>query len=136
MINLKTKCVFYVSEIFKFCFEIINSEWCVILLQGKYEGAFKIQKKAPYLESRCEVWDRLYKKQEEALKAMPREEITITLPDGSEKKGMSWETTPLDIAKEISNSLAKQAVVAKVEYAKKLDTKGTNFFLIFIYKNL
>ncbi|KAJ1663610.1 threonyl-tRNA synthetase, partial [Coemansia sp. RSA 25] len=37
----------------------------------------------------------------------PREKIVITLPNGSEREGTSWETTPMDIAKSISMSLAK-----------------------------
>jgi hypothetical protein len=45
--------------------------------------------------------------------AQPREEITITLPDGSERKGKSWETSPLDIAKMLSKSLADRVVIAK-----------------------
>ena len=36
--------------------------------------------------------------------------------------GTSWETTPLEIAKEISNSLAKQACVAKVQYGADYKT--------------
>ena len=44
----------------------------------------------------------------------PRQEIVITLPDGSEKKGMSWQTSPMDIAKEISKGLAERVVIAKV----------------------
>lgn len=44
----------------------------------------------------------------------PRQEITITLPDGAERKGTSWETSPLDVAKEISKSLAEKLVIAKV----------------------
>ena len=46
--------------------------------------------------------------------AQPREEIEITLPDGSKRKGTSWETTPLDIAKEISKGLADRIVISKV----------------------
>ena len=44
----------------------------------------------------------------------PRQEITITLPDGAQRKGTSWETTPLDIAKAISQGLADKVVIAKV----------------------
>ena len=44
----------------------------------------------------------------------PRQEITITLPDGTEKKGTSWETSPMDIAKEISKGLSERIVIAKV----------------------
>ena len=41
--------------------------------------------------------------------------IKVTLPDGSEKPGVRLVTTPMDIAKAISKSLANNAVVAKVD---------------------
>ena len=41
--------------------------------------------------------------------------IKITLPDGTEKDGVRLVTTPMDIAKTISKSLANNAVVAKVD---------------------
>ena len=47
---------------------------------------------------------------------MPQEAITITLPDGNQKQGVSFKTTPLDVAKMISNQLAKQIIVAQVRY--------------------
>lgn len=42
------------------------------------------------------------------------EPIAITMPDGAERKGVRGVTTPLDVANEISKSLAKNSVVAKV----------------------
>ena len=47
---------------------------------------------------------------------MPQQEITVTLKDGNEKKGTSFVTTPLDIAKSISSQLAKKIIVSKVRY--------------------
>lgn len=44
----------------------------------------------------------------------PRQGITITMPDGTERNGNSWETSPLDIAKDLSKSLADRVVIAKV----------------------
>lgn len=44
----------------------------------------------------------------------PREPITIKLPDGKEIEGSSWETTPIQIAKSISTSLAERVIIAKV----------------------
>ncbi|KAL8049717.1 hypothetical protein ABFX02_06G037500 [Erythranthe guttata] len=41
--------------------------------------------------------------------------IKITLPDGNVKEGKKWNTTPLDVAKEISKSLAANALIAKVD---------------------
>lgn len=55
--------------------------------------------------------------------AQPREPITITMPDGSERKGTSWETSPMDVAKEVSKSLSERAVIAKV-------TLSTSFFFL------
>lgn len=40
--------------------------------------------------------------------------IALTLPDGATKEGISYQTTPLDIAKSISKGLAEQCIVAKV----------------------
>jgi hypothetical protein len=48
------------------------------------------------------------------VKAQPRDDITITMPDGTERKGRSWETNPMDIAKEVSKSLSERVVIAKV----------------------
>lgn len=39
----------------------------------------------------------------------------MTLPNGSEFKGTSWETTPLAIAKGISKSLVERTVIAQVD---------------------
>lgn len=44
----------------------------------------------------------------------PREAITITLQDGSERRGTSWETSPMDVAKAVSKSLSERVVIAKV----------------------
>lgn len=45
----------------------------------------------------------------------PREEITVTLPNGSIVAGKSWETTPAAIARQISKSLFEKTVIAKVD---------------------
>lgn len=44
----------------------------------------------------------------------PRQEIHVTMPDGSNRKGISWETSPMDVAKEVSKSLSERVVIAKV----------------------
>lgn len=41
--------------------------------------------------------------------------IKVTLPDGTEKQGVKLVTSPMDIAKMISKSLANNAVVAKID---------------------
>jgi threonyl-tRNA synthetase len=36
------------------------------------------------------------------------------MPDGSNRQGTSWQTSPMDIAKEVSKSLSERVVIAKV----------------------
>ena len=55
----------------------------------------------------------------------PRQEITVTLPDGAQRTGTSWETSPLDIAKEISKGLADKVVIAKVSSQDSVSSKVT-----------
>jgi threonyl-tRNA synthetase len=45
----------------------------------------------------------------------PRVPITITLPDGTVKEGISWETSPMTIALGIAKSLYERTVIAKVD---------------------
>lgn len=44
----------------------------------------------------------------------PHTDITITLPDGAQKPGKAWETTPMNIAEGISKGLAQHVLVARV----------------------
>lgn len=67
-----------------------------------------------YIEHRIRMFDQLKLKQDMELKVMPRTSIKIRLPDGSEKSGTAFETTPMEIAKQISKSLAERTVIAKV----------------------
>lgn len=50
-------------------------------------------------------------------------EITITLPGGKEIKGEAFVTTPLNVAKQISNKLVEDAVAARVTYSKRNEFK-------------
>ncbi|CAN0148234.1 unnamed protein product, partial [Hapterophycus canaliculatus] len=54
-----------------------------------------------FLKERAAKFDAIAAKQKERLAQKPKQEITILLPDGTEKKGVSYETTPMDIAKVI-----------------------------------
>lgn len=44
------------------------------------------------------------------------------MPDGAVKTGVSFETSPFDIAKGISSQFAEKIVVAKVKYSKRIAT--------------
>ena len=68
-----------------------------------------------FLQKRLNMFERLKKQYDKKLALKPREPISITMPDGSIKVGTSWETTPAEIAKGISNSLFKRTVVARLD---------------------
>jgi threonyl-tRNA synthetase len=81
---------------------------------GADEGPLELQPQPEFIAHRIEIFNKLKAKRDAEIAAKPREPITITLADGSIKQGTSWETTPADIAKGISNSLFKRTVVAKL----------------------
>lgn len=68
-----------------------------------------------FFAERIKIFDEYMAKYNEFVAAQPRTPITITLPDGKQVEGKAWETTPLDIAKGISTSLADRIVIAKVD---------------------
>ncbi|KAI0833986.1 threonyl-tRNA synthetase [Hypoxylon sp. FL0890] len=78
-------------------------------------GPIEMNPPPDFLKTRLELFDRLKKQYDEDTAKKPREQITITLPDGSVKIGTSWETTPGDIAKSVSNSLYKRSIVARLD---------------------
>jgi phosphosulfolactate phosphohydrolase-like enzyme len=59
----------------------------------------------------------LYTKQQDFQKTLPRVKITITLRDGKEVEGVSFDTSPLDIAKKyMKKSLVPDLLAAKVNF--------------------
>eukprot|EP00904_Undaria_pinnatifida_P009307 jgi/Undpi1/5506/HiC_scaffold_2.g00785.m1 len=79
-----------------------------------------------FLRARASKFDAIAAKQKERLAQKPKIEITVLLPDGTEKKGISYETTPMDIAKGISKNLAKEVVVAEVRYSSRIEDDEQN----------
>lgn len=79
-------------------------------------GEWKFQKKPAFLKERNELFTSLLEAQAERYKDLPQESITVTLPDGNQKTGTAFVTSPVDVAKMISSQLAKKIIVAKVRY--------------------
>lgn len=76
-----------------------------------------VAEKKPYYEKRIVLFEQYHARELakiEAAKAAA-EAIKIVLPDGKEIPGVRMVTTPMDVAKGISNSLAKKCLVAKVD---------------------
>ncbi|KAH9597489.1 Threonyl/alanyl tRNA synthetase [Trypanosoma melophagium] len=66
-----------------------------------------------FWKKRDELFDELYAAQQARQQSM-QAPITVTLPDGKEMEATSWLTTPIDIAKKLSNSLTEKVIVARV----------------------
>jgi len=68
-----------------------------------------------YMQHRVAVWDAVAaKRAAQAPAAAEAKAISVTLPDGKVVQGQAGVTTPMDIAKGISNSLAERILLAKV----------------------
>lgn len=73
--------------------------------------------KKPYYHKRIELFEKFVEREKAKVEAAKQAKvpIKIVLPDGAEKQGVKDATTPLDVANEISKSLGKKVVVAKVD---------------------
>ncbi|XP_030832161.1 threonine--tRNA ligase, cytoplasmic isoform X2 [Strongylocentrotus purpuratus] len=67
-----------------------------------------------YIQTRIDLFDKLKIESDAKLAAKVPAPIKITLPDGKEVEGQSWRTTPYEIAQGISQGLADNAVISKV----------------------
>ncbi|XP_065215301.1 threonine--tRNA ligase 1, cytoplasmic isoform X2 [Planococcus citri] len=67
-----------------------------------------------FIKERDVVWEQLKSEYEQELASKPSVPIKVTLPDGKQVDAESWKTTPYDVAKGISNGLAENTVISKV----------------------
>ncbi|XP_065214511.1 threonine--tRNA ligase 1, cytoplasmic-like isoform X3 [Planococcus citri] len=67
-----------------------------------------------FIKERNDVWEKLKSEYEQELASKPSVPIKVILSDGKQVDVKSWETTPYDIAKGISNRCAKNTVISKV----------------------
>ncbi|KAK3808599.1 MAG: hypothetical protein J3Q66DRAFT_392094 [Benniella sp.] len=68
-----------------------------------------------YLAHRIAMFDKLKEQADQVDAAQPRAPIAVTMPDGSQREGVAWQTSPMDIAKSISKGLSERVVIAKVD---------------------
>lgn len=54
-----------------------------------------------YINERLAMWDRLKKEYDDKLQSATPKDIKVTLPDGKVVDGLSFRSTPYDIAKSI-----------------------------------
>merc|ERR1719431_1176063 len=67
-----------------------------------------------YIQERIALFDELKMKYDAEVEAKEKLPIQVTLPDGKVVEGLSWKTTPYEIAVGISQGLADNSIVAKV----------------------
>ena len=67
-----------------------------------------------YLAERIALFEKLKAKYDTEVAAKERSPIKVTLSNGKLINGKAWETTPYDVAGQISKGLADNAVIAKV----------------------
>lgn len=77
-------------------------------------GPLEFEPKPAYFDSRIAMFEQIKAEQDAAAAAAERKPITLTMPDGSTRSGTSWETSPMDVAREISKSLSERIVISKV----------------------
>ncbi|KAK8828042.1 hypothetical protein WA556_004673 [Blastocystis sp. ATCC 50177/Nand II] len=87
-----------------------------IKTSGCIGGEVEICKNAPFLQERLALFNKFYEEYQKSIQEKPHTDITITLPDGTQKPGKAWETTPMNIAEGISKGLAQHVLVARVVY--------------------
>lgn len=70
-----------------------------------------------FYQKRVELFEKFHEREQERIEAAKQAAVPIkvVLPDGAIKEAIKNATTPLDIANEISKSLAKKVLVAKVD---------------------
>lgn len=67
-----------------------------------------------FIAERLAIWDKVKAEYDAELAKKPEQPIKVTLPDDKVIEGVSWKTTPYDIAKGISQGLADNTVISKV----------------------
>ncbi|KAJ6318538.1 hypothetical protein OIU76_013983 [Salix suchowensis] len=66
------------------------------------------------IPKRIQLFQSIQSEQLSRLQSLPHDTIKITLPDGTVKEGKRWESSPMDIAKEIGKSVAGNALISQV----------------------
>jgi threonyl-tRNA synthetase len=68
-----------------------------------------------FLDYRLKIFDKLRAEYDAEVAKKPRDSITVSFPDGKTVIGKSWETTPGELARNISKSLYERIVISEVD---------------------
>ncbi|SCU82418.1 LANO_0B06150g1_1 [Lachancea nothofagi CBS 11611] len=78
------------------------------------QSALYLDPEPEFVEERNVLFNQLTQAYNEKVAKMPRVPLKVVLKDGSEKEATAWETTPMDIAKEIAKSFPDKQCISKV----------------------
>ncbi|KRT80944.1 hypothetical protein AMK59_5632, partial [Oryctes borbonicus] len=81
---------------------------------GDKSGVCELNPWPAYIQERLTLWDKLKAQYDAEIASKPNNPITVTLPDGKAIEALSWKTTAYDVARGISQGLADNTVIAKV----------------------
>ncbi|KAJ8925296.1 hypothetical protein NQ315_009125 [Exocentrus adspersus] len=82
--------------------------------EGDKSCVKELQPPPSYIEERLALWSKLKAQYDANLLSQPEKPIKVTLKDGKVIEAVAWKTTAYDIARGISQGLADNAVVSKV----------------------
>uniref|UniRef100_T2MG01 threonine--tRNA ligase n=1 Tax=Hydra vulgaris TaxID=6087 RepID=T2MG01_HYDVU len=80
----------------------------------KHASNLELDPPPSFIADRIKMFDKLKMAYDEEIKAKEKSPIKIVLLDGKEIDGLAWQSTPYHIAQGISQGLADNAVIAKV----------------------
>jgi len=90
----------------------------------KLDTPFVMAQNPEWLKKREDIYGTIRERRDAELALKPAVTIEVTLPDGSvlgaDQNLTSWKSTPLDVARCISDGLANVAVVARVRHTKRV----------------
>ncbi|XP_060522671.1 threonine--tRNA ligase 1, cytoplasmic isoform X1 [Cylas formicarius] len=81
---------------------------------GDKSPAAELKPPPSFIEERLILWNKFKAQYDAEINSKPEGSIKITLPDGKVVEGVAWKTTMYDVAKGISQGLADNAVISKV----------------------
>ncbi|KAI4469075.1 threonine-trna ligase [Holotrichia oblita] len=81
---------------------------------GDKPGAGELNPWPSYIQERLTIWDKLKAQYDDEIASKSNIPIKVTLPDGKVVEALSWKTTAFDVARGISQGLADNTVIAKV----------------------
>lgn len=96
-------------------FPLPTADYIINIAKPLPNTAAELKPPPSFIADRLQLWDQWKRDADAEIAAKPRDPITVTLPDGKQVAGKTWETTPYAVACGISQGLADATVVAKVD---------------------